>query len=136
MTLALTPIVPPSLPKTSSVRSLLNGLQDRFFDTLAEFTYGRDRLELAGISDDKESLIERRVFGRMKRCGCGCCRLNLPELLTADAFDHEERADGWEPAARRFEAAAAYVRVGSTAVESARAAVVKEQQAKLQVVGS
>ena len=48
------------------------------------------------------------------------CRLNLPQLLEADAHDRAERYDGHAVAAVRLEQGAEFVRGVSTRIEAGR----------------
>lgn len=114
----------------SALESLYLGLQDLAFEALTELRYGLDRLTQAGQYDDQETAIEQEVYRDMRVCGCACCRLHLPRLLRSDGFDHQERTDGYEAAAIRFDNGADYVRASSTQIESGRVLVLAARRGK------
>ena len=116
-----TPITAKRPPNTlTKIRAMLLECQDLHFEALAEWLYAQGYLAGAAEADDRETAIETRVFERMTRCACACCRLNLPELLEADRHDHAERYAGHALAAVRLDAGAAYIRGSSTRVEAGR----------------
>lgn len=91
--------------------------QDLTFEALGANVAAEHDLEMAGRFDDRQRAIQRPVFVAMSRCGCACCRVNLPVLLRANEYDRAERQQGWQEAGREWREAAGHLRILSTSVD-------------------